>query len=127
MAVAWLLGIAALIEAATGAALIFDPNLVARLLLGEGLFGAGLPVARVAGVALIALGAAGWIGQKDKGRHAALAAMLTYNVLVAAYLCYLGLDGALSGPLLWPAAAFHAALGLLLAVAWQARRSRSGT
>jgi hypothetical protein len=39
--------------------------------------------------------------------------MLTYNVLVTAYLIYLGVGGELVGKLLWPAVALHAALALL--------------
>ena len=36
------------------------PSLVGRLLLGEELTGIAIPVARVAGIALIALGVACW-------------------------------------------------------------------
>ena len=43
-------------EVATGAALLIVPSLVGRLLLGEELAGVAVPVARVAGIALIALG-----------------------------------------------------------------------
>ena len=47
-------------EAATGAALLIAPSLVGRLLLGEELTGVAIPVARVLGIALIALGVACW-------------------------------------------------------------------
>ena len=49
---------AAVGEAATGMALLIAPSLVGRLLLGEELAGIAIPVARVAGIALIALGVA---------------------------------------------------------------------
>ncbi len=47
---------AAVAEAATGLGLLIVPSLVGRLLLGEELTGIAIPVARVAGIALIALG-----------------------------------------------------------------------
>lgn len=54
--------LAAVAEAATGAALLIVPSLVGRLLFGEELAGVAIPVARVTGIALIALGVACWPG-----------------------------------------------------------------
>ena len=48
--------LAAVVEVATGVALLVVPLLVGRLLLGAELAGVSIPVARVAGIALIALG-----------------------------------------------------------------------
>ena len=56
------LAFAAIGEAATGLALLIAPSLVGQLLLGEQLSGVAMPVARVAGIALIALGIACWPG-----------------------------------------------------------------
>jgi hypothetical protein len=56
------LAFAAISEAATGLALLIAPSLVGQLLLGEQLSGVATPVARVAGIALIALGIACWPG-----------------------------------------------------------------
>ena len=53
-----LLTLAAVAEATTGLALLVVPALVGRLLLGAELTGVSIPVARVAGIALIALGVA---------------------------------------------------------------------
>jgi hypothetical protein len=47
-------------EAATGVAPLIVPSLVGWLLFGAELTGASIPVARVAGMALIALGLACW-------------------------------------------------------------------
>ena len=52
------LALAAVSEAATGVALLLAPSLVGQLLLGVELNGAAAIVARVAGIALIALGLA---------------------------------------------------------------------
>ena len=53
---------AAVAEAATGLALLIVPSLVGQLLLGEEITGVAVPVARVAGIALIGLGVACWPG-----------------------------------------------------------------
>jgi len=98
----------AVAEAATGVALVIVPSLVGRLLLGEELAGVALAVARVAGIALIALAIACWPGK-------ALVGMLTYSAAVALYLLYLGVRGNGVGPLLWPAVALHGVLSVLLA------------
>jgi hypothetical protein len=125
MPVALLLAIAAFVEAATGAALIVVPNMVAVLLLGDGLSGTGLTVGRVTGVALLALAVGSWIGRQDQGRSSALAGMLTYNALAAIYLAYLGMEGVQVGKLLWPTVVLHATLGLLLVRAWYSHQPGS--
>ena len=70
--------------------------------------GVAIPVGRVAGIALIALGIACWPGPSRIG-------MLTYGALVTLYLAYLGLAGGYGGVLLWPAVVLHFALTALLA------------
>ena len=104
--------LAAVGEAATGLALLIAPALVAQLLLGEGLAGVAIPVARVAGIALVALAIACWPGPPLLG-------MLTYSTAVALYLAYLGLAGGLAGVLLWPAVALHVVLSIFLGRAWR--------
>jgi hypothetical protein len=105
--------IAAGIEGATGIALIADPQMVARLLLGHELDDTGKAVARVAGIALLALGLACW---PPRGGIAASPnrALITYNSIVALYLLGIGLEGEIGGKLLWPAVALHALMTLLL-------------
>jgi hypothetical protein len=102
------LAFAAFAEAATGLALLIVPSLVGQLLLGEPLSGVAAPVARVAGIALIALGIACWSGWSP------LLGMLIYSGSVALYLAYLGTVGGLNGLLLWPAVVLHAILTALL-------------
>ena len=99
--------VAALGEAATGVALLIVPSLVGRLLLGEELSGVAIPVARVLGIALIALGAACWPGTP-------LIGMLTYSAAVTLYLAYVGFASGFTGILLWPAVVLHAILTALL-------------
>ena len=113
------LGLTAIIEAATGLALIAAPSLVGRLLFGEELTGIVIPVARVLGIALLALGVACWPGST------AFCGMLTYSALVTLYLLCLVIRAEWVGPLLWPVVALHGILTVLLARAWfQSRKPK---
>ena len=94
---------AAVAEAATGLALLIVPSLVGQLLLGVELTGVTIPVARVAGIALIGLGIACWPGPP-------LVGMLIYSAAVTLYLAYVGFAGGLTGVLLWPAVVLHVIL-----------------
>ena len=107
--------LAAVGEAATGVALLIVPSFVGRLLFGEELTGIAIPVARVTGIALVALGVACYPGE---AASMGLSGMLAYSLLATLYLVYLGLDGEWVGSLLWIAAATHAALTVLLAASW---------
>jgi len=108
------LALAAFGETVTGVALLIVPSLVGRLLLGEELTGIALPVARVAGIALIGLGVACWPGPPRLG-------MLIYSAAVTLYLAYVGFAGGMNGILLWPAVALHLILTALLTRAAAAR------
>ncbi len=115
-----LLTLTAIIEAATGLALMAVPSVVVRLLLGGEISGASIPLGRVAGFGLLSLGMACWPGRDPTGNTApALRAMLTYNSLAALFLLSLGIGGEWVGPLLWPAVALHGILSLLLARQWR--------
>ena len=120
-----MLTLAAVAEEATGVALLVAPSLVGRLLLGAELAGASIPVARVTGIALIALGVSCLPRSVWAGLNQALVGMLTYSLLVTLYLLYLGVRGEWVGPLLWPAVALHAALTMLL-VAPLSRAAKAG-
>lgn len=108
-----LLALAAFGETATGVALLIVPALVGELLLGTELNDTAAMVARVAGIALIALAVACWPGPPVLG-------MLTYGAGAALYLAYLGMSGGASGLLLWPAVVLHLVLTILLIRAWDA-------
>ena len=99
----------AVAEMATGMALVVAPSVVVGLLLGAEPTGVCIPVARIAGIALLALGVGCWPGPASVG-------MSTYSALVTAYLLCLGIGGEWVGPLLWPALVVHAVMTLLLGV-----------
>ena len=118
-----LLGLAAVLEGATGLVLMIYPALVAHVLFGEGVSGAGKALSRVAGIALLALGVACWPGRAAGSASASsIGAMLTYSLLVTIYLVYLGVVGRLAGILLWPAVVVHAVWIFLVVAAWRHER-----
>ena len=107
---------AAIAEAATGVALLIAPSLVGQLLLGDAPTGIALVIARVTGIALIALGVACWPGPP-------LVGMFIYTALVMVFLAFVGLHGEWVGQLLWLAVAVHFILAVLLARKILAERS----
>lgn len=117
------LAIAAVLEAATGLAMIVVPSLVARLLLGTELSGVAIAMGRVAGMGLLALGIACW--PRPMLTRAALRGMIAYGLLITIYLVFLGLRGESAGPLLWPAVALHLMLTFLLVHTWKSAASNS--
>jgi hypothetical protein len=101
------LAFAAVIEVATGVALLIVPSLVGQLLFGVALTGIAMTVARLTGIALLALGVACWTGTP-------LIGMLTYGAAVTLFLAYVGFAGGSTGILLWPAVVLHGSLTVLL-------------
>ena len=109
------LTLTAIIEAATGLALIAVPAIVVRLLLGAEISGASIPLGRVAGAALLALGVACWLVRDDTQSRTArglVVAMLMYNIVATAVLAFAGIGLGLHGVALWPAVILHAAMGV---------------
>ena len=106
----------------TGAAkrliLLVYPPIVIRLLFGSETGASGVLMTRVAGIALIALGVACW---PDGKMFRAFLGMLTYTLLAMLYLVYVDVNGGV-GILLWPALAEHAAMAVLLFLAWRKER-----
>jgi hypothetical protein len=110
-----LLILSALIEVPTGLALLVLPAFVVKLLLGEEISGAAIPLGRVAGVALLALGAACWLASGDtesRAAHGLVIAMLVYNLGVAVVLGVAGSVSHSAGIALWPAVLLHTVMGV---------------
>ena len=123
-----ILAFASVVEAGTGLVLMIDPALVVKLLLGADVSGVGIPLGRCFGIALLVLGLACWPSrQRSENSAPALRAMLTYNLLIALYLAYLGTAGHLGGLLLWPAVVLHAIVALLLVWTWRNERQTKAT
>lgn len=111
-------------EGVTGLVVMLAPGLVAQLLFGADVAGAGVAYGRLLGMTLLALTIACW-PRAGAVLHPALHAVLAYNLLAAAYLVWLGVAHRPMGMLLWPAVVEHALVGLLLAT--QMRHARPAT
>jgi hypothetical protein len=124
--------VTAVIEAATGLALVVRPSEPVALLLGSSLdTPAGLTIGRIAGAALLALGVACWQARSDARSRATtglIAAMLLYNVAAAATLAHAGLAAREFGVGPWPGVVLHAVLAAWCAKCVRdAKASRSNT
>jgi hypothetical protein len=111
-----IVSVAASIEFVAGLVFIVSPSLVAKLLLNTDVDDGARVFARIGGFGLLSLGIACWPASTTivGGKSATLRGLLAYNALAALLLLYLGIRGAVVGPLLWPAAALHAVLAVLL-------------
>jgi hypothetical protein len=106
--------VAAAVEVAAGVILAVIPSVAARLVFGTDFTPAGTAICRIAGFGLLGLGIACWPASALVNPRA-VRGLLAYNVLAAVFFAWLGISRELVGPLLWPAAALHGVLSLLLA------------
>jgi hypothetical protein len=109
-----LLTVTAVVETGAGVALLGLPSVTALLLLGATLeASAAVSLARVGGAAILALSIVCWLTRDAQGRIARglVTAMVFYNLTVAGVLAFASFGDGLHGMLLWPAAAFHVAMG----------------
>ena len=113
--------VSAVIEVGTGLGMIVLPSLIAALLLGASVTTSlELVMARLGGVALLALGVACFLAAGDARSRAARGladGMVLYDIGAVAILLYAALGLGLTGVLLWPAALLHVAMvvwGILL-------------
>jgi Na+-driven multidrug efflux pump len=109
-----LLFVTAVIEILTGLMLVVLPSTIGSLLLGSNFdTPVSLTVARVAGVALIALGIACWTtnnNYKNDTARGLVIAMTFHNIGIFIVLIYAGTQLGLSGIGLWPAILTHLAM-----------------
>jgi hypothetical protein len=116
-----LLTLSSALEVGTGIGLLVASSVLARMLLGATLDApAALTVARVAGAALLSLGAACWLARHD-GRTL-VTAMLFYNITAVVVLSHAALGLGLSGIGLWPTVALHTGLAVWCATAVRSQR-----
>ena len=122
-----LLGVTALIEAGTGALLLFIPALTTEMLLGAALTSPeSLIVARIAGAALLSIGLTCWLERHRSGTALSvglIAGLLLYNATAGVLLAYAASVARMQGVGIWPALGLHVVL-----LAWCAgclRQSRA--
>ena len=104
----------AVIEIATGVALVAAPSVVLDALIGSSTADASV-VGRVLGGALLALGIGGGLADQRAPERGIRVAFLVYNASTAAILALAGVAGSADGVLLWPAAALHALIAVGIA------------
>ena len=115
-----LLTLVALGEIAVGALLILFPGAVIEFLLGAPLEGAGIVIARMAGIGIVALGLGWWADRNrlDGPRLRQVAvAFVGYNVGVGLLLLAYAWGVDWSVPLAWLVGIVHLLAGLAFAVA----------
>jgi len=86
----------------------------ARFLFGSDLNAVGEATGRISGFVMLCLAAGCWPRADESGPHQALVPLVALSWLEAAFLVVTGLIGAKVGLLLWPAAALHLILAVLL-------------
>ena len=103
-------------EASIGLGLLFLPSVPFALLLGlESVAVDAIFVGRIAGAALLSIGAASWVARTDElnsSLFGLLIGILFYNTAVSILLVYAGTVLKMTGVMLWPTVAFHAILAL---------------
>jgi hypothetical protein len=120
--------VSAVMEVGAGVVLLAAPDLAIRLVFGSFPPGAGTALGRLAGAALVSLGAACWLARHDGVSAASIglvSAMLTYNAAVVALV----LTGSLGpvGPLLSGAAPLHGGMALWCLLLLSGRKSVTRT
>ena len=119
----WVAAAAAGLEVATGAGLVVAPSLLARLLFGSEMNVSGDLVGRISGLVMLCLALGCWPRALEGEDWQALPPLIALSLLAAVYLIYVGMGGVNVGVLLWPAAATHLVLAILLGRAWMSRRA----
>ncbi len=119
----WVVAAAAGLEVVTGAGLVVAPSLLARLLFGSEMNASGDLVGRISGLVMLCLALGCWPRAFEGEDRQALAPLIALSLLATVYLIYVGMGGVNVGVLLWPAAATHLILAILLARAWMSRRA----
>jgi len=116
MAMKTLLTVTAVMEAGAGLGLAALPSAAVAVLLGSPLEAqSALTVGRVAGVALLALGAACWLSRNDAGSRAArgvVRALVVYNLGAVLVLAAAGVSSQPVGVALWLVVVLHAAMAV---------------
>ena len=109
---------AAGLEVVTGAGLVLAPSLLAGLLFGSEMNAAGDLVARISGLVMLFLALGCWPRTFKGEDRQTLTPLLALSLLAAVFLIYVGIRRVNVGQLLWPAAAAHLIIAILLARTW---------
>ncbi len=115
MAAAWL-------EIVVGILFITALDTMCRLLFAAGPEGAGLPLGRLVGVALFALGVASLPSTSEEPSRSVVMGLFAYNFGAATLFAWTALATTLRGFMLWPGVILHIAVAGVLLPQLLARR-----
>lgn len=105
-----LMSFTSILEAILGVLLIFDPDVVLKMLLGIEASSGIETIGRLAGIVYLCFGAACFPQSEESGKYLkdpAVRAMIMYNFLAAVYLGYLKFAAGYVSELLFPAVILH--------------------
>jgi hypothetical protein len=105
--------VAAWLEIVVGAIFLTAPDVPGMLLFGTKPDGIGIPVARFAGIALIALGTA-CLPSRAGAHRSSVLGLLVFNAGVAILFAWFAVTATHHGILTWPAAIGHAGIAAAL-------------
>ena len=111
-----MLRVSAIVELATGCALLAIPSVVIQALIGSPSGPVGWIAARILGGALLALGVAGMLTRAESPERGVVLAFIVYDTSTTLVLAWAGAAGTADGWLLWPVVGLHAILAAVLAV-----------
>ena len=97
-------------EIGAGLLLLTAPSLAIGLVFDLPAVDAGVVLGRVAGAALLSIGAACWWAWRDGGRRALVIGLLLYNTAIAVLVVSSSLGS--PGAILWAIAALHATMAI---------------
>jgi hypothetical protein len=111
-----LLLVTAIVEAVTGMSLLISSGFVLALLLGVQQAPVEMLLAgRIMGAALLSIGVTIWLtrsGASHSVQRGLITGITVYTVAATVLLAYAGMVLKITGILLWPGVAFHAALSV---------------
>ncbi|HMD21600.1 MAG TPA: hypothetical protein VKH40_14830 [Alloacidobacterium sp.] len=117
---------AAWLEIVVGVTAIAALGVMCRLLFAAEPDGVAIPLGRLAGIALIALGIACLPSRSAESCRNAVLGLFVYNFGTAILLAWVGIATTLRGALLWPGVLLHVVIAVALLMQLLARR-RVGT
>lgn len=108
------LALAAWFEILVGASFILVPDTQSQFLFAVTLEGTGVHFARLAGVALIALGIACLPSKRSETRQVAARVLLVFNLAATILFASIALATTVHGVMLWPIVIVHAVIAISL-------------
>jgi hypothetical protein len=113
---------AAWLEIVVGVTAITALGLMCRLLFAAEPNGVAIPLGRLAGVALLAVGIACLPSRSAESCRNAVLGLFVYNFGTAALLAWVGIATTFRGALLWPGVLLHVVIAVALLTQLLARR-----